>query len=108
MVKNHTLCPSGHCRIKVINPLLTTLIAYGIPIAILSTPLLNSMEAEVKNVASAPFIGDVSLTTIGLIGAVLLSGIATAHEKHSHPILCMIHACGLPGIILAGFTAFSA
>jgi hypothetical protein len=63
------------------------------------------MGADVKNIASIAYVNNVGLTSIGLFFGIFICGYITMHERHTHPLLCFVAACGLPGIILALMTA---
>ena len=102
-----TYCRSDHCPVNVIGPFVNAIVSYSVAVAILAVPLTNALGADVKNIMSLSNIdsNSISFTAIGLALTILLSGWVSAHERHTHPLLCIIHSCGVPGVVLAIMTA---
>lgn len=94
-------CEAQTCPIKIMNPFVSTIIAYSTPAVVFAKPIYNSLGADVKNISSITSINNVSLTSIGLILGVVLCGYVTTQERHTHPLLCFAMACGLPGVVVA-------
>lgn len=78
------------------------LIAYLTSAIALAVPFFNTTTADVKNIMSLSAI-EFSLTSV-LIGAVwVLSGIITSTTRHINAMMCALHACGIPGVLIAIF-----
>ena len=80
----------------------TTVISYTVSAAVLAIPFYNAIGADVKNIASIATISwyNVSLTSIAILFAWLLAGFLGSVERHTNPLLTVIHALGIPGIVL--------
>lgn len=103
-IPKHCYCRSDSCGVEVMSPLSVALISYCTAAAILAKPLFNAVGADVKNVSSLLSANSVSLTAIGLGIAIIFAGYVSAYEKHSNPLLCFVHACGVPGVLLGLLT----
>ena len=99
----HTYCEGEACNVDVMNPLFSSIISYCITTAVLAKPLFNAAGADTKNIMSIFGLNGISLTAIGLFFAIIFSGYISAFERHKNPLLCAVHACGIPGILLAFF-----
>jgi hypothetical protein len=102
--KKHTYCEGGSCNIAVMNPYVSSAISYCVSAAVLAKPIFNAAGADTKNILSIIHLNSISLTAVGLILAVILCGYISAAERHANALFCAIHACGIPGVILAFFT----
>ena len=96
--------PKSRCHLKtcpssVIGRIPAAIIAYCAAALALSVPFLNAAGADIKNIASISSL-NISWTSV-IIGAVwILSGLLSTHERHENAIMCVLHACGLPGVLL--------
>jgi hypothetical protein len=97
----HTYCEGTGCSIRVVNPYLTAVYCYCSAAAVLAYPLLNAIGADVNNLLSLSWASNISMTAIGLVLVVLLSGAIAAHDRYTHPLFCCLQAAGLPGLGIA-------
>ena len=93
-------CAAEGCGQAVLNRWLTALIAWPVVTGVLLVPFFNAVQADVKNIASLAGVSNISVGAV-LIGiAWLIAGITATHEKHESVIYCVLHASGVPGLVI--------
>lgn len=93
-------CSSTSCPKEALGGLSTVILSYLAGALALTVPLLNSMGAEVKGTVN--FTGvNISWLSILIVMVWLLSGIMGSAERHGNAFMCVTHALGLPGLLLA-------
>ena len=100
-------CNVAGCGVSVINPIATVMIAYGTAALVLAKPIFNSLGADVKNISSIINVNSISITSLILFATVIFSGYLCSHDRHTHPLFCLMNACGIPGAITALMAAVS-
>ena len=103
MAKREKRCDLNNCRGEVLDSNQVAIIAYvssGLAMAVF---LVNSMSAYLKNAGTLASL-DFGLTALLCVGAWILSGIVTHAEHHENALSCAVHACGIPGVLIAVLT----
>lgn len=93
-------CGSDSCPQSVISKTKSAIYSYGFSALALAPIFLNSAGADVKNLAEFSSL-NISFLSIMLIIVWILTGMIGTGERHDNAAMCMLHACGLPGVAIS-------
>lgn len=93
-------CNVNGCGSRILNRWVACVIAYVTAGLALSVPFLNSIGAEVRNLAEITAM-NISFMSIIIAAVWFLTGVVSSTERHDNSVMCVIHSCGIPGILIA-------